>query len=255
MQRYRSILIMLMVVLIVFILLLIASFNANLQISKRSNEYYRDLNATRLDPYGLAAFPTSALPIMQADPRPLVVFFGDSRAADWPVPTLPAYRFLNRGIGSQTAVQVAGRYRAHITPLHPNILIVQVGINDLKVIAMLPAQRDTIVTNCQHSIASIVTAAQAEQTTVILMTIIPAGTIPLERQWLWSSEVDQAVNEVNAYIRSLAAPRVIIFDAAALLTDATGRVAPEYQQDELHFNAMGYTVLNAELIALLARLP
>jgi len=64
-----------------------------------------------------------------------VVFFGDSRAYDWPAPSgLEGLEFVNRGIGNQTTAQVLGRFEAHIAPLHPQVVVLQVGINDLKLI-------------------------------------------------------------------------------------------------------------------------
>jgi lysophospholipase L1-like esterase len=44
------------------------------------------------------------------------------------------FSFVNRGINTQTSAQVLGRFDKHVVPLHPNIVIVQVGINDLKTI-------------------------------------------------------------------------------------------------------------------------
>ncbi len=53
--------------------------------------------------------------------------------------------FVNRGIGNQTTAQVLGHFHAHVAPLHPQTIILQVGINDLKTIPLFPEQAETII--------------------------------------------------------------------------------------------------------------
>jgi lysophospholipase L1-like esterase len=47
---------------------------------------------------------------------------------------------------------------------------------------------------------------------------------------------------------------VVIFDAAKILADDSGKMKPEYSLDELHSNEQGYQVLNSELIKLLEKI-
>jgi lysophospholipase L1-like esterase len=82
-------------------------------------------------------------------------------------------------------------------------------------------------------------------------TIFPIGDFPLERKMFWSPAIATAIDEVNAYLRSLAAPDVIVFDAYAILSN-NGQLRAEYAQDELHLNADGYAALNRELEPVLA---
>jgi lysophospholipase L1-like esterase len=89
---------------------------------------------------------------------------------------------------------------------------------------------------------------------VLLTTIFPVGEVPLQRRLVWSDDIQQAVVEVNDHLRSLASEDVIVFDAAALLSDASGKMRPEYRDDELHLNDAGYEALNAELISLLGNI-
>jgi lysophospholipase L1-like esterase len=220
---------------------------------QRSEIRDRELGILRLDPLGLQMFP-EALPARSA--RRMVVVFGDSRAAEWPAPMVGAeVDYINRGIPAQTSAQVLGRYAAHVLPIRPDILVVQVGINDLKAIALFPGERDQIVAQCEANIVALVRAARASQITVILTTIIPAGEIPLEQRLAWSPAIDRAILQVNTSIRALAGERVLVLDAAPLLTDSEGLLRAEYQRDYLHLNARGYAVLNQELGALLLRIP
>jgi lysophospholipase L1-like esterase len=183
----------------------------------------------------------------------LVVFYGDSRAWAWPAPPAPPnYRFINRGVGTQTTAQVLGRFEAHVAPLQPDLLLLQVGINDLKTLPLFPDQQAAILARCQENIAAIIAKARQVGASVILTTIFPTGPVPLERQPFWSEDISDSVNLVNAYLKSLVAEDVIIFDSASLLANEAGLLNDRYSQDTLHLNPAGYEALNQELLQILA---
>jgi lysophospholipase L1-like esterase len=234
------------------LLALCASLAANGLLLWLPFQNYLDINATRLDPLNLSYF--SSAPREQSQ-QMTAVFFSDSRAAQWPAPTgLPAIQFVNRGIGAQTSAQIAGRFDAHIRPLQPDILIIQMGINDLKTVALFPAQQEQIIANCQDNISQVVNQATQMGTAVILTTIFPVGDYPWQRQLFWSPEIDTAVTAVNKHIHSLAADNVFVLDAHALLADKSGRLQPPFSTDELHLNSTGYAHLNAALISTLTQI-
>jgi len=241
----------LLIILAVVSIILVLSLVLNYFLFTRGKQYYLQLNELRLDPLGLSYF-TNITPANSGSP--LVVFFGDSRAANWPSPNDEKFEFLNRGIGSQTTVQVLERFDAHIAPLMPKIIVIQVGINDLKTIPLFPEDRETIVTNCKNNIQQIVDKSLSLGATVILTTIFPIGEVPIERRPFWSEEVGQSINDVNSYIRSLEADKVIILDAYPFLLGTNGKIKPEYCYDLLHLTDAGYIRLNEELVPLLQNL-
>ncbi|MFM7887107.1 MAG: SGNH/GDSL hydrolase family protein [Pseudanabaena sp.] len=202
------------------------------------------------DPYELKTYPVNPDLSKRNLNKPLVVFFGDSRTVDWPeIPNIP-FEFINRGINGQTTEQVLGRLSAHVGSLSPQIVVVQVGVNDLADLATLPNAPRNIINTCKQNIQKIVDRLAKEvKATVILTTIFPAG----ESQSLrWPEEADRAIIEVNQFIKSLKSDRVIILDAAALLADERGKVRQIYSRDLLHLNKRGYTMLNEELLKILA---
>jgi len=236
------------VAFIVVSFLLLLSIAANFLLYERGKQYYFLLNASHLDPLGLSVFadiPVDTYP-------PLIVFFGDSRAAQWPAPSqIENATFLNRGIGNQTTAQVLGRFQAHVTPLHPQIIVIQAGINDLKTIPLFPDQKETIIDNCKANLKHIVDLSLATGARVIVTTIFPLGKLPIERGPFWSDDVKLAIDDVNSYIESLANDRVIIFDTSKVLANSDGIVYPQYSLDFLHLNAEGYAALNDAIYAVL----
>jgi lysophospholipase L1-like esterase len=234
---------------------LLISLAGNLILYNTTYHYYTALNATRLDPLQLGDYPPTAWP--DGNPGAVkVLFVGDSRAFNWPALVADErWRFLNRGIGGQTSSQVQLRFAEHVTPLQPDVVIIQVSINDLKTIPLFPEQRAAIAATCQRNLADMVAQARALGAKVILTTIFPVGELSLARRLVWSPAVGEAVAEVNAYLHTLAGPDVVIFDSAAILADDRGNTRPEYQVDLLHINAAGYAALNAHLRPLLQTLP
>ncbi|OQY46332.1 MAG: lysophospholipase [Anaerolineaceae bacterium 4572_78] len=234
---------------ILLVIIFAVSLILNWYLFQQSQQYYLQLNQTRLDPLGLTVYDTS---IKNLSDKPEVVFFGDSRAEDWHAPKLLSqFDFVNRGIGAQTSSQVLYRFERHIVPLQPQVVIIQVGINDLKTIPLFPHQKETIIANCKANIAQIVSESVALDSTVILTTIFPVGEPPLMRQPFWSPDVTQAVDEVNDYLKTLQEANVIILDTYPILGDDDGKIQPRYAKDLLHLNENGYHALNVELAILL----
>lgn len=242
---------------VVFVAILVSlalSVVLNLFLYGRLRKYYSLLYAVELDPLGLSSFQSSTNGQDLEDGSPTIVFFGDSRAAQWPNPQLDAFLFINRGIGNQTSAQVLSRFDAHVKPLQADIVIMQVGVNDLKTIPLFPERKREIIANCKANIEKMIQDSLELGATVIVTTIFPTGEIPLLRRLVWSDEIDRAIEEVNDFIRNSAEDQVIVFDAAEILADTNGQMKREYSLDALHLNTYGYEALNLELTQILARL-
>ena len=231
-------------------LLLLSSLTLNVALGLWARQYYLELNRTRLDPVGLSAYDATTAPLKSSVVR--FLFYGDSRAYTWPMPTgFEAWEVFNHGIGGQTTAQILARFDDHLVPLQPDLVLIQAGINDLKTIGLFPAQRDEIVANCKKNLAAMVQRATAQGATVILTTVFPTAQPSLLRRPFWSDAVGEAIVEVNLYLKTLAGDRVVLFDSAALLVGADGAIQPVYSYDLLHLNQAGYAALNAALRALL----
>ncbi len=230
--------------------LLLLSVGLNIFLAGMTFYYYREINAVRLNPLSLESYPPEGI----SSTDRTVMFFGDSRAQEWPAPTVSDYQFINRGIGAQTSAQVALRFDAHVRPLQPDILIVQVCVNDLKTIPLFPDRSQQLIANCLTHLDTILSAARTMGTRVILTTVFPVGEPPIQRRLVWSDAIQQAVETVNDSIRSMAADDTLIFDTYALLVDERGLLRTDLSRDELHLNAAGYERLNTELSALLRTL-
>ena len=245
-------------ILIIVIALLTITSTAfsisNFFLFKQGQKYYYQLHHTRLDPAGLTYYPPESSEASKSGKRRFV-FFGDSRAYQWPDPAgIDQFEFVNRGIGAQTSVQMVERFDDHLLPLQPDVVLIQICINDLKTIPLFPQSTSEIIQNCKHNIEWSVQEIVAQGGTVILTTTFPLGKLPLERRLFWSEDVQAGLDEVNKFIDSLAGEKVIVFDAGEVLANEQGIVKVEYRWDFLHLNKRGYEALNQKLVKILAEL-
>lgn len=241
------------IVLAALILCLAASLLANLWLIRWARHYARLAYSTRLDPIGRERYPSGQETAAElgAGPAdlPRVVLFGDSRAQQWPAPEANgAWVVINRGIDGQSTLQALERFDAHIDGLEPAVVVVQLGVNDLVALALMPGDRERIVAACKEHLRQVVARARAQGATVVVTTIVPPGHPPPAARLFWSEAIPAAIAEVNAYLVGLAGDGVLVLDTAAVLAGADGRVRPAYQADHLHLNRAGYDALNAALI-------
>lgn len=101
----------------------------------RSLELYREGNARMLmNDYGQLARYHDDDVKLEAAPAAgqRVVFFGDSITDIWKLDeSFPGKHYINRGIGGQTTPQMLVRFRPDVTDLHPAVVVVLAGTNDI----------------------------------------------------------------------------------------------------------------------------
>jgi lysophospholipase L1-like esterase len=233
-------------------LALAASLAANVELARAALKLFDDATNIRLDPAGLKRY--AAQPPVAHD-RPVLVFFGDSRSAMWKPPPPMPYTVVNRGIGYQTTEQILMRFDADVAPLHPAVIVLEAGVNDLKSIAQFPSRRAEIVADCEANLRRIVDDGRKAGATVVLVSVFDIGDLSLWRRPFWSDDVRAAVRDVNVFLAGLAGDHVVLFDTRPVLDDDRGAVKPAFQIDYLHLNEAGYDALNGALVPLVNALP
>jgi lysophospholipase L1-like esterase len=233
--------------------LLIGSVALNAMLYRYARRYFYEAQELRLDPAGLLHYPTVTVSAPHTN-RYRVVLFGDSRAEMWNADTLRRlFDVVNRGIGSQTTLQVLNRIDPHVIALDADAVVLQVGVNDLKDIGLFPERRASIVAACKRNIGEIVQRITSRGVDVLLTTVFPHGPIELERRPFWNADIDSGIVDVNRYIATLADSHCQVIDAFQLL--ARDNVVDEpYEIDALHINERGYVVLNRSIVPVLQRL-
>ena len=230
--------------LIVFTLIL--SVTANFFLCWKVIECRRNEACLRMTPLGIPQHEDQMLKKFSTA-KLKVIFIGDSRIARWlklPLNDRPDIGLLNQGVGGQTTSQVKLRIDRDAKSLNPDIVIIQVGINDLKSIGILPERKDWIKKTCLAELKAIVRELREVSIEVVLMTVLPRGDLEWLRRPTWSGEIDEAVSWLNTELRQLKDKGVTIVDATRAMTEG-GIIRPEFSSDALHFSEQGYEMLNA----------
>lgn len=228
--------------------LMAGSLALNAALYRQARAWYCDGLEVRLDPTRAAVFASANADLPDISPEVVrVVFVGDSRVEQWePLPAPEAAQAVNRGSGGEASAQVALRLDRDVLGLHPDVAVVQVGINDLKAVGVLPGQEECAILTCENNLRAIVDRLRAAEIPVVLLTIFPVGPVEWTRRPVWSSATLNALARVNRTIRSLEGPGVTVFDCDAVFA-VDGRMNAAYARDAFHLKPAGYRALNEKL--------
>jgi lysophospholipase L1-like esterase len=165
----------------------------------------------------------------------------------------PQYDVTNLGHGGLTSRQLLLQLLSE-PATRSQFAVLQVGINDIHPLGVLPQQRAQILGRLEENLRSIVATLRDRADVVVVSTVIPPGSVPLQRRLTWDHQSLAYIARVNDVLRELCdGKRVVLLDAHRLLGKYDGWLQPAYADADffLHINAAGYAVLNLELLRLL----
>jgi lysophospholipase L1-like esterase len=187
---------------------------------------------------------------------PSVVFIGDSISAIWGSgqegPEFAEHpNWIDKGISGQTSSQVLARFQTDVIDLHPQIVHILVGTNDVYPGWTLEPPDGTAgsAINSPANVEAMVQMAQANYIHVVLATIPPwgcdaANCTLAETADPTPSRYDR-ISTWNAWIEEFALSQgipVVDYHSAVLAPDGEYYV-PELTLDGVHPSAAGYVVM------------
>ncbi|MDM8557425.1 GDSL-type esterase/lipase family protein [Candidatus Parabeggiatoa sp. HSG14] len=175
-----------------------------------------------------------------------VVFFGDSRIAQWKnIPNLEKIEWINRGISGETTAQLRVRFEQDVLALNPDVVVLQLGINDLVTIGVVPRRENIIVQQCQDNLKFFVEALVERNIEVILLSIIPPASPGIARLPVWSERIEKSVEKINQYWLDLTPTEQLhVVDTTKVLKNEQGQWHDNVNKDTLHLTRLGYRYLN-----------
>ena len=178
--------------------------------------------------------------------KPRIVFMGDSITEGW-VGKDPAFFTpgrIGRGISGQTTSQMLLRFRQDVIDLHPEVVQIMAGTNDVAGNTG-PATDQQI----QANIRSMVELAHAHGIRVILASIPPAGDFP----WKPGLTPGPRIAKLNEWLRSYAAESGSIYaDYWSALHEGVA-FHTGWSSDGVHPNEQGYAVMDKVAEAAIGR--
>jgi lysophospholipase L1-like esterase len=200
-------------------------------------------------------WPTNAPPVALRNTLPangtnVLLLMGDSRIAAWEAPVASGWTVFNGGVGGMTTAQLAFHCRPMLERTRPTVVVLQIGINDLKILGLQPALREAVVDACLSNITTIVRECRANGAHVVVTTIWPPGKVSLKRRVVWSSAIPAAVAEANEQLEKQFAGQPGVTVTNLFATANQGMSENEIHrlyQDTLHLTPTAYARLSIVL--------
>lgn len=141
-----------------------------------------------------------------------VVFIGDSITARWADLTTLVPDSVNVGVSGQTSVQMLARFQDDVLALHPSVVVIDAGINDISHLS------DPSI----DSVTEMASEASAAGAKVVICTLLPSS------HWIANSPV--ATEEQGQY-------DIRLFNGQLLLmADAYGYIVVDYYHSFIETN-------------------
>ncbi|HOP65050.1 MAG TPA: GDSL-type esterase/lipase family protein, partial [Spirochaetota bacterium] len=207
--------------------------------------FYKDIKWARFNPAKLDYYSQDNIKITSAEKKKArVLFFGDSRICQWEnLPDINNCETINRGIGGETTAGALLRIEKDVLELKPDITVIQLGINDLTTIGLLPDRYGFIKQTCIKNLERIIDTLTLKKVNVVVLTVIPNSEVSLVRRLFWSDEIEEAIRDVNSRIVNMENDFVHVIKCDEIFHDKNN-IKSEYYKDTLHINQKGYGELN-----------
>jgi lysophospholipase L1-like esterase len=171
-----------------------------------------------------------------------VVFFGDSITDIWHLDEyFPGKPYINRGIGGQTTPQMLVRFRQDVIDLHPKIVIILAGTNDIAGNTG-PMRLEDIEANY----ASMAELARVHEIKVIYSSVLPVHNYTPRAQDLFAQRSPEKILELNRWLKdycALSSSGCSYLDYFSAMVDDRGLMKKDLADDGLHPNAAGFKVM------------
>ncbi len=169
-----------------------------------------------------------------------VVFFGDSITDSWKLAEyFPNKPYLNRGIGGQTTPQMLVRFRQDVINLHPKVVVILAGTNDIAGNTG-PMRLEDI----EADYASLAELARASHIAVVYSSVLPVHNYTPRSQDFFAQRSPAKILALNQWLKDYcAASHLVYLDYFTALVDDKGLLKRELAEDGLHPNPAGFKIM------------
>lgn len=184
----------------------------------------------------LARYRTENLKLGSKDAH-RVVFIGDSITEGWNLETsFPGKPYVNRGISGQTTSQILLRFRQDAIDLHPSVVVILAGTNDIA-----GNTGSTTLSQIEGNLESMAQLATANHIAVVLCSVLPAVHYP------WHPQVPNPTGRITALNKWLqvhaAREHYVYVNYYSAMKDSSGALKHGLSTDGVHPLPAGYAVM------------
>lgn len=179
-----------------------------------------------------------------------VVFFGDSITDIWKLEDyFPGKPYLNRGIGGQTTPQMLVRFRQDVIDLHPGVVVILAGTNDIAGNTG-PMSLETIEANY----SSLAELARAHNIRVVFSSVLPVHNYTPKSQDFFAQRSPEKILALNRWLKDYCAANALVYlDYFTPMVDDKGLLKRDLAEDGLHPTPGGYKIMAPLADAAIAR--
>jgi lysophospholipase L1-like esterase len=169
-----------------------------------------------------------------------VVFFGDSITDAWHLDeSFPGKHYINRGIGGQTTPQMLVRFRQDVVNLHPKVVVILAGTNDIAGNTG-PMRLEDI----EADFASLAELARASQIKVVYSSVLPIHNYTERSKDFFAQRSPEKILALNKWLKSYCDTGACIYlDYFPHMIDDKGLLQKDLADDGLHPNAAGHKIM------------
>lgn len=177
-----------------------------------------------------------------------VIFFGDSITEFWDLATaFPEKNYINRGISGQTTSQMLVRFRPDVIALHPKVMVILAGINDIA-----GNTGPMTLEEIEDNYASFCELAQINNISVVFASVLPINDCSLLKQS--DPHAPEKIRALNNWLQLYCKEQQHIYlNYHSHMVDSIGMLQTELSDDGVHPNAKGYKVMAALVEAAIQR--
>jgi lysophospholipase L1-like esterase len=169
-----------------------------------------------------------------------VVFVGDSITDYWKLPDyFPGKPYVNRGIDGQTTPQMLIRFRQDVINLHPKVLVVLAGTNDIAGVTGLAPNEDI-----EANYASMAELAQSHGIRIVFASVLPVNNYSQDAKESFALRPHERILALNKWLKDYSAKNGAIYlDYFSAMVDHKGMLSKDLSDEGLHPNAAGYKIM------------
>jgi acyl-CoA thioesterase I len=169
-----------------------------------------------------------------------VVFLGDSITDYWKLPDyFPGKPYINRGIDGQTTPEMLVRFRQDVIGLHPKVLVVLAGTNDIAGVTG-PISNENIEANY----ASMAELARAHRIRTVFASILPVYNYTHDAEESFALRPRDRILALNKWLKDHCAKNGFVYlDYFSALVDERGMLKRTLADDGLHPTDAGYKIM------------
>jgi lysophospholipase L1-like esterase len=168
------------------------------------------------------------------------IFLGDSITDYWKLPDyFPGKPYINRGIDGQTTPQMLVRFRQDVIDVHPKVLVVLAGTNDIAGVTG-PTRNQDIEANY----ASMAELARAHGIRVVFASVLPVHNYTHDAEESFAQRPRGRILALNQWLKDYCAKNHLVYlDYFSALVDERGMLKRNLADDGLHPTEAGYKIM------------